>query len=127
MKNKPYTAFKSKNKVKNSLNFGFSHTLTFREYPKLATNGSQFGHSDAEPGTRCYMKYLGYSYEDFDLLLVTLSSLYTFVASPLVFGGFSKSSYDFYLILCVFPIRIERLFSTRYFSLGNLYLEGALK
>jgi hypothetical protein len=96
MKNKPYTAFKSKNKVKNSLNFGFSHTLTFREYPKLATNGSQFGHSDAEPGTRCYMKYLGYSY-------------------------------DFYLILCVFPIRIERLFSTRYFSLGNLYLEGALK
>ena len=30
--------------------------------------------------------------EDFDLLLVTLSSLYTFVVFPLVFWGFSKSS-----------------------------------
>jgi len=37
------------------------------------------------------------SLEDFDLLLVTLSSLYTFVASPLVFGVFSKSSlYTYY-------------------------------
>jgi len=28
MKNKSYTPFKSKNKVKNSENFGFSHSLT---------------------------------------------------------------------------------------------------
>jgi hypothetical protein len=41
--------------------------------------------------------------EDFDLLLVTLSSLYTFVASPLVFGGFSKSS-----IIQNFPESAER-------------------
>lgn len=31
MKNKPYTAFKSKNKVKKSQNFGFSHSLTLSE------------------------------------------------------------------------------------------------
>jgi hypothetical protein len=34
--------------------------LTFREYPKLATNGSQFGRSEAEPGTRCYRLGLGF-------------------------------------------------------------------
>ena len=35
------------------------------------------------------------SKEDFDLLLVTLSSLYTFVVFPLVLGVFSKSSKEY--------------------------------
>jgi hypothetical protein len=34
--------------------------ITFREYPKLATNGSQFGRSAAQPGTRCYRLGLGF-------------------------------------------------------------------
>ena len=40
-------------------------------------------------------KPIEYITEDFDLLLVIVSSLYTFVVFSLVFGGFSKSSTDY--------------------------------
>ena len=41
MKNKPYTAFKSENKVKISLNFGFSHSLTLSEIPNPTLGGER--------------------------------------------------------------------------------------
>ena len=54
MKNKPYTAFKSKNKIKNSQNFGFSHSLTFGGYAKLRPKGAiwAYGEPSPEPHTR---------------------------------------------------------------------------
>jgi hypothetical protein len=36
MKNKTYATFKSENKVKISLNFGFSHSLTYRGFTTFA-------------------------------------------------------------------------------------------
>ena len=41
-----------------------------------------------------FQKKSMYTIGDFDLLFVRLSSLYTFVVFPLVFGVFSKSSIE---------------------------------
>jgi hypothetical protein len=48
------------------------------------------------------LRAVSFSNEDFDLLHVTLSSLYTFVVFALVFWGFSKFSMSFFP--CLLPM-----------------------